>query len=584
MNTKHIYSALLAAFLILGFGAGCNKDILSQKFRTDIGPEFFATPLGIQQALGGCYSNLRSLYGTEGFTTSLNAGTDEVIKGRDGSDNFYNYSFALNDGAITAIWNQSYQSINNLNGIIKFGADANLPANTKQTLIGEAKFLRAFYYFLLVQKFGDLTLNKEFIDQPTITSVRSPISEVYQFIIQDLNEAIEELPAKPAVSPGHASKAAAMFLLAKVYLTRGWSDAGTSSDWDNCLNMCNRLINEAPSLGFDQAGLRLWTNFHDIFQEGNEYIGESIWVIDRIQDNIYGESGFGNTGGLPKENRLNYFWRPLYTDAVDVNFGTGAPELRVSVMDRDVVNGRPFLRFRPTVYTLEVAFDPANRVNDTRYDASFQTAWIFNRSVTITTSRGTLIPGVDTALWMPGVEVSSEARSTFKGAILTPSQYSNIFWPSLNKHDDRTRLHFNDASDRPIIMMRLGEIYLIAAEAAFKKGDLQAAADYVNVLRRRATNRPGLPVSEAQARYENIKASASQITIDFLMDERTRELYGESVRWLDLVRTRTLKDRIARYNPIAAAGFRDHHYLRPIPQQQIDLVTEGPPYPQNPGY
>lgn len=584
MNRKHILPICSLILFLSALSTGCNKDILEQKFRTDIGPEFFSTPLGIQQALGGCYSNLRSLYGTEGFVTSLNAGTDEIIKGRDGSDNFYNYSFALNDGTITAIWNQSYQSINNLNGVIKFGSESSLPADTKRTLIGEARFLRAFYYFLLVQNFGDLTLNKEFIDKPTVASVRSPKSEVYNFIIQDLTEAIEELPAKPAVSPGHASKAAALFLLAKVYLTRGWSDAAVASDWDNCIATCNRLINEAPTLGFDQGGLRLWQNFHDIFDEGNEYLGESIWVIDRIQDNIYGESGFGNTGGLDKENRLNYFWRPLYTEAVNVNFGTGAPELRVSVMDRDVVNGRPFLRFRPTPYTLNVAFNPDNRTNDARYDASFQTAWIFNRTATVTTSRGTLIPGVDTALWMPGVEVDNAVRSAFKGAILTPSQYSNVFWPSLNKHDDITRLHFNDASDRPIIMMRLGEIYLIAAEAAFKKGDMQGAANFVNVLRRRAANRPGLPASEAEARYENIRVNAAQITINLLMDERTRELYGESVRWLDLVRTRTLKDRIAQYNTVAANGFKDHHYLRPIPQQQIDLVTEGPPYPQNPGY
>jgi len=584
MKNTALPFAFLATMLLFVVGSGCNKDILTQEFRTDISPEFFATPLGIQQGLGGCYSNLRSLYGTEGFTMSLNAGTDELIKGRDGSDDFYTYSFTPTNGSISAIWNQSYQSINNLNGIVKFGPNAAISEADKKALIGEAKFLRAFYYFLLVQNFGDISLSKEFIDKPTVAASRAPKSEVYAFIVQDLTEAIDELPAKPKESLGHASKAAAMFLLSKVYLTRGWSDASVSSDFDNCITISDRLINEAPTLGYDPAGLRLWPNFSDIFKEGNEYLGEAIWVIDRLQDNVYGESGFGNTGGLDKENRLNYFWRPLYTNAVDVNFGTGAAANVVSVMDRDVVNGRPFLRFRPTPYTLETAFNPANRTNDSRYDASFQTTWIFNRTVTVTTSRGTLVAGVDTALWMPGVEVDNSVRSAFKGAIITPSQYTNIFWPSLNKYDDATRKHFNDASDRPIIMMRLGEVYLNAAEAAFKKGDLQKAADYVNVLRRRAANRPGLSSAVAEARYDNFKANAGDITIDLLLDERTRELYGENVRWLDLVRTRKLKDRIMQYNSIASTGFKDHHYLRPIPQQQIDLVTEGPKYPQNPGY
>jgi hypothetical protein len=80
-----------------------------------------------------------------------------------------------------------------------------------------------------------------------------------------------------------------------------------------------------------------------------------------------------------------------------------------------------------------------------------------------------------------------------------------------------------------------------------------------------------LPITEAD------------VTIDFIMDERTRELFGEWMRWYDLVRTKTLASRLAAYNPITSFN-PNRDYLRPIPQSQIDLVTTGPKYPQNPNY
>jgi starch-binding outer membrane protein, SusD/RagB family len=131
--------------------------------------------------------------------------------------------------------------------------------------------------------------------------------------------------------------------------------------------------------------------------------------------------------------------------------------------------------------------------------------------------------------------------------------------------------------------MRFGETYLIAAEAAFKAGKPADAAAMINVLRTRAafrtTNTPAENVAAAAA----MQITPAQVTIDFIMDERTRELYGEWMRWYDLVRTKTLASRIATYNPVAAFD-PAKHYLRPIPQTQINLVTTGPKYPQNPGY
>ena len=153
----------------------------------------------------------------------------------------------------------------------------------------------------------------------------------------------------------------------------------------------------------------------------------------------------------------------------------------------------------------------------------------------------------------------------------------------MKKYDDQTKLHTNDPSDRPFIMMRLGETYLIAAEAAWKAGNSNDAAAMINVLRTRAAFRSTNTPEQNQAAAAAMQITAADVNLDFILDERTRELYGEWMRWYDLVRTQSLADRLARYNPISAFNpTRD--ILRPIPQSQINLVTTGPKYPQNNGY
>jgi hypothetical protein len=153
----------------------------------------------------------------------------------------------------------------------------------------------------------------------------------------------------------------------------------------------------------------------------------------------------------------------------------------------------------------------------------------------------------------------------------------------MKKHDDVTRLHTNDASDRPFILMRFAETYLIAAEAAFKAGNNVNAAAMINVLRSRAAYRPENNAAQNAAAVAAMQITPAQVTLDFILDERTRELFGEWMRWYDLVRTKSLGARLATYNPIGNfSPTRD--ILRPIPQSQINLVTTGPKYPQNPGY
>ncbi len=119
-------------------------------------------------------------------------------------------------------------------------------------------------------------------------------------------------------------------------------------------------------------------------------------------------------------------------------------------------------------------------------------------------------------------------------------------------------------------MYRLGETYLIAAEALMMDGKPDEAVTYFNVIRNRAA-RPGV----------DFTIEASDLDIDLILDERARELAGEMHRWFDLIRTGKALEQIKAYSP-NGADIEARHLLRPIPQNEIDRLTVT--LEQNPGY
>ncbi|HYJ38669.1 MAG TPA: RagB/SusD family nutrient uptake outer membrane protein, partial [Chitinophagaceae bacterium] len=151
----------------------------------------------------------------------------------------------------------------------------------------------------------------------------------------------------------------------------------------------------------------------------------------------------------------------------------------------------------------------------------------------------------------------------------------NTLSPAMFKYFDTKRADLNAPSIRPVIVFRLAETYLLAAEAAFMMGNTADAVTYINVVRQRAAS---------TGNAANMNITATDLSIDFILDERSRELCGEIVRWWDLVRTGKLIDRVKLHNKESAPNIVARHILRPIPQAQIDAVTTGDPYPQNPGW
>jgi hypothetical protein len=155
----------------------------------------------------------------------------------------------------------------------------------------------------------------------------------------------------------------------------------------------------------------------------------------------------------------------------------------------------------------------------------------------------------------------------------------------VKKFDDPFRTVVNDPSTRPVVLWRFSDVYLMAAEAAFKGGGtMQQAADMINVVRQRAAFRTTNSAAQNAAAVAAVTITPAQVTLDFILDERSREFYGEAMRWWDLVRTQSLVRRVTEWNPEAAPYIKPFHVLRPIPQDQIDRVTEGPAFPQNSGY
>lgn len=559
---------LMAALILMG---SCSKKLVENP--RSLTPAFLKTAQGLQQGLDAAYAGTRYIWGPQAYFHLTLAGTDMWRRGVDGtaSINEYTSGFTSSDGNVSSVWNTCYTYINTCNAVIDFAAKVTgIDSATKNEMVGEARFLRAQYYFILVQFWGDVTLNKHFQSVPTTSATRAPIADVYNFIIQDLEDAIQVLPPSPrqnGVLPGKATGAAARHLLAKVYLTRGYSSVRQADDFKNAASEATGLIHDAPSLG-----LGLLPDFGDVFREGNEANMEVLWSVQHTSDLAYNGSPKQNSSG--PDNLYCHLWVPQYE--------------RVPGMQRSTLYGRPYIREVPTLWLLDTAF--AERKNDTRYNKTFQTVWLCNNPAGIPVWPNPLPPGApanavpgqpkfalgDTAIYMPGYDVTNARIAAAPYLLIPPRKYSIALSPAMTKYFDTKRSDQNAPSIRPIIVYRLAGTFLIAAEALYEMGDVADAVQYMNAVRERAA----YPTGNAAA----MDINAGQLSLDFILDERARELCGETTRWLDLVRTHQLVERVQQHNPPAAPNIQPFDVLRPIPQSQIDAVTTGPAYPQNTGW
>jgi hypothetical protein len=565
-------SLYLYTCLFLGLLTTACKKALIEDPKSTLTPAFFTTTQGFQAGLTAAYAGFRTIFGPDSYFEMVVPGTDEFIAGNDGNNGLvkYNSNFNTSDGIVAGIWKNCYTYINTCNGLIG-NAPSGLDATTTASMIGEAKFLRANYYFILVQSWGDVTLNKTFQATPTTSATKAPMADVYAFIIQDLKDAIAVLPASPltgGVLPGKATKAAAMHALAKVYLARAGSSAKQADDYKNAYTIALDLINNVAPAG----GLKLQQDFASVYAEGNEANSEVLWTVQHTPTLAYNGSPTQNNSG--PDNLLCHLFAPKY----EVQPG----------MQRSTLYGRPYIRVVPTHWLTDTVFK--ERVNDKRYNKTFQTTWLCNNAASVPNWPNPLPAGApagaqpgapkftvgDTAIWMPGYEMTAAQIAKYRYQVIPPSKYSIALSPAMFKYFDTKRPDQNSPSSRPIIIYRLAETYLIAAEALVMDGRAADAVQYVNAVRERA--------AYPSANSSVMDVTADKLTLDFILDERSRELCGEMMRWTDLVRTGKLLERVKLHNTDGKNNIKPFQVLRPIPQTQIDATITGTPYTQNPGW
>ncbi|SEI62499.1 RagB/SusD domain-containing protein [Dyadobacter koreensis] len=563
MNFKYITkpAKVVAMAALMLSGQACNN-LLDEVVVSGIDTNYLNTAKGFEDGVNSAYSALRIYYATQLGLTMTEFGTDIYATGADGGyKGFHFYDTQMNPTVdyLAILWDEFYRGINTCNAIIDRAPNvAGVSDDVKKLRVAEMKFLRAHYYFILFQQYGGVDLRLTETVVATKETKRYTDAEMYAAIIKDMTEAISALPATSA-QYGRIIKPVAEMGLAKVYLAKAYSAQKAADDFTKAIELTKSVTTN--------YGFKLQDDFASVFDEGNQRNTEIVWAAQYTSDPLTNLTN--NTGATNGGNNLHLFFGMQY----DVQAG----------MQRDILNGRPFKRLRPTTYLTDVVF--GERVNDSRYKKTFKDTWLSNKPGTYNTAfddskASVTFAAGDTAIFIPGFEMSKADRAKKKYQVLVPSKYSEALFPTLKKFFDTKRPDMTyEAGSRDYFIFRLAEAYLMLAEAQLGVGNVKDATTAINVVRARAG---------WAGKKDAMLIKDSEMTFEFLMEERARELAGEQSRWMDLKRWGNLVDRVKKYNPQAAANVADRHLLRPIPQTQIDRSAKNAEgvsvFAQNPGY
>ncbi len=626
---KRLHKAIaLAAVVVGGAFSACSLDEYNPStVSLDIA---YKHRDGYESLINYCYDGLYYFYGKIDGIGAMETGTDLWANVKDTEDGFILYNSKMNTelGTLATIWNGFYSTVNYCNTAIFYaktvdGYDSQSELNAK---VAEAYFLRAWSNWHIVEQFGGVVLSTEPSSETGVVNspVRSSEADFYdKSIIPDLQFACQWLPDKKSAERGRVTKAAAYAMLAKACLQR--TRLGDKETYAKmALEAAQELINNQG-----KYGIGLWLS------DANESGFAKLWAGENNKDNkefIFLEAvdhvDFKNPATKNRGRTRQYYLPDL--QAVGKPWGT---------QESDTWYGRANTRtFKPTKYLLTEIFEPVPDPADTRFANTFFYEY-YNASwgdVTITQAMAdqygkdasvvgkkilntaqaenpsTRFSGWSTtwrscvinmdkdedgdgfldglSVYTPNWTISADDKAKMPFLVNDPSDmfpYSdNHRWtedvnrkeifPAMRKFSDWMWCYDRQYWEGDIPIIRLGEVYLIAAEAALLYNNDQAtAAGYVNTIRKRAA---------VTGRENEMVVADGDVTLDFLVAERARELTGEQVRWYDLKRMGKLTTEYLGYtNPDIQNFDPAKHTVRPIPQSFLDAIANPDEFGNN-GY
>lgn len=573
---------MLALGALAVVSTGCS-DFLDQDSRSNVTTDsFYNTTTGFESLTNSMYSSLRAIYGTTPMV--FVGGADLYGDGKSESVDYTYYTQNTNDSYIKNFYTNCYKGIQLCNAVIHFSETTQQTAVVPQ-YVAEARLIRAWYYFQLVQQLGGVPLANEYYTSAVMSFERASLKDCYDFIISELEAVANNSGLLEYSKSGcqRANKRAAQFFLAKAYLTRAWlngqgdeaieENIAQGSDFANAEKYALAAIgNEVPSISIEEA-----------FDFANESCAEFFWNVQYSYEACADPKSGGTAlmsqfgaymGGAecPKNKAIDGNFAPLLWAHQQFAKGDGRYEqtfmFEFHGNGSTTANTAYFDYYNDPESSICYYYAPwwATDEDIEAWKASKPAAQLANlRYISKTIADG-------------GIAPSNGSPATYKDR-----RHMDLGVPVVKKFDDYSATSIanrnSTCSMHDVPLCRLGEAYLVAAEAALMQNKAGDAAKYINTLRKRpGTVKPGF---EAEMEVKDVD-------IHTILRERVCEMLGECVRWTDLKRTHLLldyvkahhEDAINQANLVGKDG--KPRILRPYPLDAIDLNQND--VQQNPGW